>query len=325
VTGQEHRQHLPAGRRVDRERIIRTLTFWLRPDFILRALNRFNKLAGFDRAIGLSASALTALIPLLIVLSSVSSALGGSDSAERIINRYDLTGGGAQAVRDVFSPPEGASTAVSVAGILFVLLAVLSFTRAMQRLFEQTWELKPLSVRNTFNGLLWIGGLTLYLGASGWLHANLELSDLELGAALLSLPLSAVFLTWSGWVLMAKRVPWRELIPFAAVGAVVLALCQVAARVYVPHLFSSYSSRYGVIGSVFAMISTLFITMTAVVGSAAVGREVQDELGRIRRGERPAEHEVKRQWDELRAELGSRWQTLHEEVARRRARRHASQ
>ncbi len=36
----------------------------------------------------------------------------------------------------------------------------------MQRLFEQAWELSPLSVRNTFNGLLWIGGLALYLASA---------------------------------------------------------------------------------------------------------------------------------------------------------------
>ena len=50
------------------------------------------------------------------------------------------------------------------------MVAVLSFTRGVQRLFEQTWELEPLSVRNTFNGLLWIGGLTAYLTVSGVLR-----------------------------------------------------------------------------------------------------------------------------------------------------------
>jgi hypothetical protein len=46
---------------------------------------------------------------------------------------------------------------------------------------------------------------------------------------------------------------------------------------------------HGVIGAVFAMISALFCVMVVVVGSAAAGREVDDELDRIRRGERPAE------------------------------------
>ena len=45
---------------VDRERVLRTLTFWLRPEFVLRVFNRFQKVAGFDRAIALASSTLTA-------------------------------------------------------------------------------------------------------------------------------------------------------------------------------------------------------------------------------------------------------------------------
>ena len=140
-------------------RVVRTLTFWLRPEFVLRVVSRFPKVAGFDRSIALASSALTATIPLLIVASAISSQLGGKGTAERIIDRYALTGGGAEAVTDIFAPPTGSSPSLGIVGFLFLLIAVLSFTRAMQRLFEQTWELSPLSVRNTLNGLLWIGGL----------------------------------------------------------------------------------------------------------------------------------------------------------------------
>ncbi|HEX6745156.1 MAG TPA: hypothetical protein VF087_13110 [Solirubrobacteraceae bacterium] len=306
--------------RVDRERVVRTLTFWLRPEFVLRVVNRFQKVAGFDRSIALASSALTATIPLAIIASAVSSHLGGKDTADRIIERYDLSGGGAEAVKDLFSPASGTSTSVGIIGFLFLLIAVLSFTRAVQRLFEQSWELTPLSVRNTFNGLLWIAGLTAYLGIAGALRAALGHSRLELTATLLEVPLSAVFLGWSGWVLSAKRIPRDALIPFAVVGSVALAVYSVGAVVYVPHLFSTYATRYGVIGAVFAMISALFCVMVAVVGSAAAGREIRDELDRIRRGERPAEDEVRRQWDEIIGEARSRWDMLREQAQERRRR-----
>ena len=185
-------------RRVNRERVVRTLTFWLRPQFVLRVVNRFQKVAGFDRAIALASAALTATIPLAIVTSALGSGLGGKGTADRIIDRYELTGGGAEAVRDVFSPPTGTSTSLGIVGFLFLLVAVLSFSRAVQRLIEQTWELDPLSVRNTFNGLLWIGGLLGYAALSGVLHAVLGRGRLELIAALLAMPLSTVFLVWSG-------------------------------------------------------------------------------------------------------------------------------
>jgi uncharacterized BrkB/YihY/UPF0761 family membrane protein len=315
--------HERKRRRVDRERVVRTLTFWLRPQFVLRVVNRFQKVAGFDRAIALASSALTATIPLAIVTSAVSSHLGGKGTADRIIDRYDLSGGGAEAVKDIFAPPSGTSTSVGIVGFLFLMVAVLSFTRAVQRLFEQTWELTPLSVRNTFNGLLWIVGLTVYLALSGFLHAALGRSRLELTATLLDIPLAAVFLGWSGWVLSAKRIGRDALTPFALVGSAVLAAYSVGATVYVPHLFSTYATRYGVIGAVFAMISALFSGMVAVVGSAAAGREIRDELDRIRRGERPADDEVRRQWAEVTTEARSRWDTLRQQIQERRHRHDA--
>ncbi len=307
-------------RRVERERVARTLTFWLRPEFVLRVVNRFQKVAGFDRSIALASGALTALIPLTIVASAISSELGGKGTAERIIDRYDLTGGGAEAVQDVFAPASGTSTSLGIIGFLFLMVTVLSFSRAVQRLVEQTWELEPLSVRNTFNGLLWIGGLGLYAALSGLLQVALGRSNVDLAAALLALPLSAVFLIWSARVLSAKRIERQELLPFGIVGAAMLAVYSVGAAVYVPHLFSTYATRYGVIGAVFAIISALFAVMVVVVASAAAGREVRDELDRIQRGERPAEDEVQRQWDQVIGDARSRWDTLRAQIHERRHR-----
>ena len=308
---------------MDRERVVRTLTFWLRPEFVLRVVNRFQKVAGFDRAIALASGALTATIPLTIVTSAVSSQLGGKDTAERIIDRYELTGGGAEAVKDIFAPPAGTSTSLGIIGFLFLMVAVLSFTRAVQRLFEQTWELEPLSVRNTFNGLLWIGGLALYLGLSGdpARRARAQPPRAQRRAARRAADGGVPGLERPG----AQRASGSragDLLPFGVLGAVLLALYSVGATVYVPHLFSTYATRYGVIGAVFAMISALFCVMVVLVGSAAAGREIDDELDRIRRGERPAEDEVQRQWDEVTAEARSRWDTLREQSQERRRKRH---
>jgi membrane protein len=301
-----------------RERVLRTLTFWLRPAFALRAVHRFQQIAGFDRAIALASSALTALIPVALVISAVVTHLGGEDIADRIIDRYELTGGGADAVRDIFSPAGGASTSVGVIGALLLVVAVLSFTRAVQRLFEQTWELEPLGVRNTLNGLRWALALVAYLAAASWIHAAVGRTRVDVVPTLLVLPLSIVLLVWSGWILSAKRIDWRELLPFGVIAAALDTAYSVGAAVYVPHLFSSYTTRYGVIGAVFAMISTLFCVMIVLVGSAALGREVADELDRIRRGERPPDNDVRREWDAVLGEARSRWASARRRIDRRR-------
>jgi uncharacterized BrkB/YihY/UPF0761 family membrane protein len=306
---------------INRERVLRTLTFWLRPAFVLRVINRFQKVAGFDRAVALASSALTALIPLTILIGALLPHIGGKDTADRIIERYDLTGGGADAVRDIFEPATGTSTSIGFLGALLLTVAVLSFTRGVQRLFEQTWELPPLSVRNTLNGLRWILLLALYSAITGVIHAVIGTGRLELAATIVIMPFTAAFFILSGWLLSAQRISRQALVPFAVIGPILLAIYSVGATVYLPHLFSTYATRYGVIGAVFAMISSLFCTMLVIVGSAVAGHEVSAELSRIRRGERPADDEIRREWDNLIGELRSRWDVAREEFNRRRRRR----
>ena len=60
--------------------------------------------------------------------------------------------------------------------------------------------------------------------------------------------------------------------------------------------------------------------MVVIVASSAAGREVHDELDRIRRGERPAEDEVRRQWGEVTTQARSRWETLRSQIQERRHR-----
>ena len=46
---------------------------------------------------------------------------------------------------------------------------------------------------------------------------------MDVTAALLDLPLTLVFLAWSGWILSAKRITRRDLVPFAAIGGALFA------------------------------------------------------------------------------------------------------
>ena len=156
------------GRMPDRERLRRTLTFWLRPRFVLRVVNRFQKVAGLrsrDRA-GLERA-------------HGDHPAGDRHELDRVAARRQGAPPTASSIATT-SPaaaprPSGTSsrrrretdTSIGIIGFFLLLIAVLSFTRAVQRMFEQTWELKPLSVRNSANGLLWIVGLVLYLSVSG--------------------------------------------------------------------------------------------------------------------------------------------------------------
>ncbi|MEV6164238.1 hypothetical protein AB0L71_20315 [Streptomyces sp. NPDC052052] len=303
---------------INRERLVRTLTFWLRPAFALRVINRFQKIVGFDRSMALASSALTALVPLSVLLGAVLSNLVHYDAAERIVRRYNLTGAGATAVSSLFSPAEATSAGVGILGVVFLTISVLSFARAAQRLFEQTWDLRPLSVRNTRNGLWWILTLGGYAAVTTLLSALRGGAVLVLAAFVCEVLVAAAFLVWTGRILSAKRISRPDLLPFGVTGAVLTTAYSVGATLYMPRLFNSSAARYGVVGAVFAMISALFAAMLIVVAAAALGREVGDELSRIRQGHRPSDHEVRQEWDSVVEQTRSRWRTAREQVSHRR-------
>ena len=281
----------------------------------MRVINRFQKIVGFDRSMALASSALTALAPLSILIGAVLGNFVHYDAAERIIKRYNLSGAGATAVSSLFSSAEGTSASVGIFGAVFLTISVLSFTRAVQRLFEQTWELKPLSVRNTRNGLWWILTLGGYGVVTATVSALLGGGALGLAASVCQVPVTAAFLVWSGWILSGKRISRPDLLPFGVTAAVLTVAYSVGATIYMPRLFNSSASRYGVVGAAFAMISALFAAMLVMVASAALGREVRDELSRIRQGHRPSDHEVRRQWDSVVEQARSRWRTARKQVS----------
>jgi membrane protein len=303
----------------DHGRVFRTLTFWLRPAFVLRVINRFQKIAGFDRAIALASSGLTATIPMIIAVGTIVSNVWDKDVADWIVKRYELTGAGARAVEDAFTPADNAS--VTVAGVLLAVLAALSFTRTLQRVFEQTWEIPPLSVRNTLNGLRWTIGFGIYAFVTGAIHAILGQKGPDFVATVVAAPVGVVFLVWTGTALSARRIGRRELVPFAVIGAAALAIYGLGAAVYVPRQFTSYADHYGVLGAVMAMISTLFCIFFVVVAAATLGREMHDELDRIRHGQRPPDDEVRQEWDNVMAEGRARWEGARTQLEHFRERR----
>jgi len=310
---------------VDRERVLRDLTFWLRPDFVVRCLRRFQALEGFDRAIALASLCFSALIPLAIVTGGI---LSGQDPGSELVSRYGLEGKGASAVVELFDKGDDLSSGFSLFSAFLLLVTILGFSRAVQRLFERTWQLEPLSVRNTKNGLVWVGGLIVYSTVAGFLRVQFDSGLMEILTAAALVVAALVFVVWSGEILTNHRVTRRQMMPAAILVVALGTLFAIGGDIYVPRLFNSYAERYGALGAVFAMISWLFVLMVALVAAVAVGREVWAELEAINRGDRPSNEQIEAEWatvraqmDEGRTQVSRRARAVRERVAGWRASR----
>ena len=257
------------------------------------------------------------MIPLLIVTTAVSSQLGGKGTADRLIDRYEAhrrrRRGRPGRVR---TAPRARARASASLGFLFLDGAVLSFTRAVQRLFEQTWELKPLSVRNTLNGLQWIGGLAVISSLSGFYPFRAGAQPARAGRR-------AGRRAGDGGVPALVRLDAEREADRSPGSASVRILGAVAARGVLggrdgvrpgplQHVRDALRrDRCGVRDDL-----ALFASWSSRWARPRWAARCREELDRIRRGERPAEDEVRRQWDEITADARARWQTVRSKAAR---------
>ena len=239
--------------------------------FAGRCAETFLDLQGIDRAMALAAQAFTALIPLLLLVSTLA---GGDDTvAAALIRRFHLTGDGAQAVRALFSGSgTGATGALSVVLLVF---SGVSLTRRLQRMYLQAWRLGPRpGIRGQLNAAL---GLSVLVVELGLLSLVRGLAAQLRGAGGLAWPLTFVagFVLWTSipWLLLDRRVPWRRLLPAGVLTAVCVSVYGLATTIYMPAQIESYSRRYGIFGVTLAMVGWLLAISLIVVAATVIAAE----------------------------------------------------
>ena len=106
--------------------------------------------------------------------------------------------------------------------------------------------------------------------------------------------------------------------------ALVLLLIPGPAVLYVVARSVSQGRTAGIVSVCGIHTATLIHILAAALGlsvlvlSSALGREVREELVRIRQGLRPSQDEVRRQWDGIVEQTRSRWRTVRRQPPRRR-------
>lgn len=234
-----------------------------------RSLGRFLELEGFDRSMALAGQAFATLLPLMIVFGTV--AQGSTDEvADDLIKRLDLSGSAADTLRQAVSqPPE---SGVSIVGAVLLVISALSFTRALQRLYVRAWRLEPLGLRGNLWGLLWLAVFIAFWSLQPAVVALFE----GVAASAVSLAISTLLWLSTPWLLVARRISWRRLLPQAFLTAVGMAGLGVGAAIYLPRAVASASAEFGILGVAFTLLSLLFAVAFVLVVTAALGATLAD-------------------------------------------------
>jgi membrane protein len=232
-----------------------------------------------DRSVAIASLTFTAMIPLGVVADSVVPSVDRSTLTDWIVRKFRLTGDSADLIRSVFAPPEDVRRAVSWLGVVLVIVAALSFTRALQRVYERSWRLESLGVRGTPAGLAWLLGVVIFLSIFTGIRSTLvDWAGPVLGIGV-AIGFSTLLWLLTPFILLSRRIPWRALVPSAALAAVAMTALSVASVIYMPTAIADSAARYGQIGVAIALVSWLVAVGFVLVISAAVGAVLAERLG----------------------------------------------
>ena len=241
---------------------------------VLRVLLRMKAIDGYDRALALSAQAFVALVPMVVVLSALLPDGARESEGSAVVAGLGLSGDAESAMSALVREPPGVETITVLGGVLLVL-AVLGFTRALQRTYASAWELPRTGLRGWGHGL---AAAVLLVAAPIALFLLGRVLVLLGGHPVLEVVVHTVVAVLLWWavqrLLLGGRIPWRALLPGAVLTGVGQGVVLAVSTLYLPAALSREASRYGLLGVAVALLSWLVVLGLLLVLSAVLGAEL---------------------------------------------------
>jgi membrane protein len=232
--------------------------------FPLAVQERYGDLHGNNLAAAVAFQAFVSLFPLLLVLVAAVGFVAhysDVDIAGRIIANLGLTGESADTIVNAVGSAEENRSATAPLGLVALLWSGLGLVNAFQFAFNQVWQVEERGLKDKAVGLLWLSGaVVLFVGASAattvlnWLPGFVAPVGVAVGLAV-----NFGLWLWTFRVLPNRELPWRALVPGAAVGAIGMEVLKIVGGIYVPRAVSNSSELYGSLGVVFAVLAWLLI------------------------------------------------------------------
>jgi membrane protein len=245
-------------------------------------LGRLVEVRFLDRTVILAAQAFSAILPLFIVVATISPYPGGDSPGVFMARRLGLTAEDVSSLQSVVAPPPSARASIGIVGVVLALLTATSFARALQRSHELAWRLPRTGLRAAWRPLALVIGLAVYvelLFLFGRLVRGVPAGTLV--EDLVTFAGGWALWTGSGWILLGGRVRLRLLAAGGLLTTVGFTVLRRLSAIYLPTLVASNQQQYGLLGVAFTLYSWLSACAFIIVVATVVGAVLAEDPGRL--------------------------------------------
>ena len=239
----------------------------------------------------LAAQVFTSILPLIIVGAALLPASSRSLS-DRVSDGLGLPDSYRDVLEQVLPAQPETRGALGILGVVIVVISATSLSRALARMYAKVWQVPSGSwTRGWWRWVAVLFGVALSLITLRALQTASHGDPYgTAGALLLTFILNSLLWTWAPWLLLAREVSWRRLLP----GGVIMGCCTVATSiaggVYLPRALVSAYRQFGALGIAFTYIGWLFVVAFGLVCSTVLGAVLardESRLGRLIVGGQP--------------------------------------
>jgi membrane protein len=237
----------------------------------------FVELRAIDRALALASKLFVAILPLSILITAL---VSGDSFGDDLVARFGLTGDGAAAARELFAAPTQVQAGIGALGVVILVSSILSFSRALERVYLDAWALPVAPFGAARARLEWLVGCIVTVSVSSTANEAVERAGVGALGWLVALAVGGVFFLWTPYVLLGRRVALRTLLPTGLLTGGALLVFAIGSDVMMPDLVTHNTERYGLIGFTFSLVTWLFSGAILVVSAAILGALVERRIVR---------------------------------------------
>jgi membrane protein len=239
--------------------------------FVLRVIRDLRSLMLVDRAMTLAAHAFTSVIPILIVLAAVRSRV--DEASTPIFTEMGFDEHTADLLQASLPTGSQELRATGVVGLIILLIAATSVSRALERSLRKIWRTPPVRFRFAWRWaaatLITVVGVALVMAARLLLTGTAALVPVEF---VVEVVLWAATWWTASWIAVNRRISLRQLLPGAALAGIGFAVAGRLGHAFLPPILADSASRFGILGVAFTYIGWLLVLASVLLVSAVIGR-----------------------------------------------------